>query len=249
MVAHYTWDEPAGIAALLTSERSFARTTDLAEIYGVAPWDGAGEPPLLPPGERPGLLTRAAFLATGSASTRPIKKGVVVRRRLLCDELPPPPANVNAMPPALRDDMTTRQVVEQLTEQPGTACAGCHSALINPLGFAFEGFDGLGRARSLENGMPIDTRSVPRVVPSDETVSTGPADLIQLMLDSGKLEACLARQYARFTLGRMEDVSRDAALIERLRARLVETARLRDMLREVALAPELRERSFDEAAP
>lgn len=249
MLDHYTWDEPAGVAALLTSERSFARTDDLASVYGIEPWDGSAQPPLLPPGQRPGLLTRAAFLATGTEGTRPIKKGVLVRTRLLCDALPPPPANVNAKPPALRDDMTTRQVVEQLTEQPGTACAGCHATQINPLGFAFEGFDGYGRARASEHGLAVDTRSVPRVTPDDERASTGPGDLMQLMLDSGKVEACVARQYARFTLGRMEDPARDAALLERLRASLVQTGQLRAMLRAIALAPELAERAFGEATP
>ena len=44
--------------------------------------------------------------------------------------------------------MTTREVVEALTEMPGTTCAGCHATLINPLGFATENFDALGRFRT-----------------------------------------------------------------------------------------------------
>ena len=44
--------------------------------------------------------------------------------------------------------MTTRESVEELTEMPGTVCAGCHLTAINPLGFATEGFDALGRFRT-----------------------------------------------------------------------------------------------------
>jgi Protein of unknown function (DUF1592)/Protein of unknown function (DUF1588)/Protein of unknown function (DUF1585) len=255
MVAYYTWTERAGVPELFTSELSFARDPDLAAIYGVAAWDGVSAPPQLPPGARPGLLTRALFLANGSANTRPIMKGVFIRRRMLCDDIPPPPAGVNATPPELRSDMTTRQVVESITEQPGSACAVCHAALINPLGFATEGFDALGRTRSeqalfAENGapagsLPVDTHSIPRVTPDDGSSSAGPADLAQLMLQSGKLEACLARNYFRFTYGRWENSASDGCVLERLRARLVETGSIAEMLKEVALTPEFRQRRFE----
>lgn len=255
MLAYYTWAEPMGLEALFTSERSFARGPELAHLYGTEPWDGSSGPPKLPAGQRPGILTRAWFLASGSASTRPILRGVFVRQRLLCDEIAPPPDNVNAVPPPLRSDKTTRQVVEDLTEQRGTACASCHATLINPLGFAFEGFDALGRARIEQRlfsgdgqplgALPVVTTSVPRVEPEDDSASSGPADLNGMLLQSGKLEACLARHYFRFTFGRYEDLARDGCALERLRTRLVESGRIRDMLEEAALLPELTQRRFE----
>jgi hypothetical protein len=255
MLAYYTWTDPAGAAALLTSELSFARSAELARLYGVEPWDGAATPPSLPAGERSGLLTRAWFLASGSASTRPIQRGVRVRRKLLCDDLAPPPANVAALLPAATAEKTTRQAIAELTEQPGTSCASCHASSINPLGFAFEGFDALGRARSEQRffhddgtyagALPVDTHTVPRITPSDERTASGPAELAALMVQSGKLEACLARNYFRFTFGRNEDVVRDGCALERLRARLTETGRIRDMLREAALLPQMRARRFE----
>jgi hypothetical protein len=255
LLAHYTWTDPGGMRELLTSDLSFARGEALARIYGVPPWDGSSAPPVLPVGERAGLLTRAWLLATGSASSRPIQRGVFVRRRLLCDELAPPPANVSALLPAVLADRTTRRAIEELTEQPGTACASCHASLINPLGFAFEGFDALGRVRTEQvsfdddgtrlGAWPVDTVTVPRVTPTDESISTGPADLMELMLDSGKLEACLARHYFRFTFGRHEDLARDGCALQRLHARLAESGRIRDMVQEAALLPELHERRFE----
>jgi len=255
MLAHYTWTEPGGIEELFGSELSFAKSPALAAIYGVEQWDGVSAPPPMPAGQRPGLLTRALFLATGSANTRPIKKGVFLRRNILCDELPPPPAGANAMLPELRPDMTTRQVVEGMTEQPGTNCAGCHATRINPLGFAFEGFDALGRFRTeqrlfdaagnLLGTLPVDTRSVPRVSADDLRPVAGAAELVRLMVESGKLEACLARNYFRFTFGRWEDVTRDGCVLERFRARLADSGQLRQLLKEAALSPEFRRRAFE----
>ena len=258
MLAYYTWTAPAGVEALFASELSFARAEDLAQLYGVEPWDGRVTPPALPRGERPGLLSRLWFLASGSANTRPIRRGVFIRRYLLCDELAPPPANANAVVPPLRMDQTTRQVVEELTEQPNTVCASCHATVINPLGFAFEGFDALGRVRAEQRlfnddgvevgALPIDTSTVPQVIAGDSRVSNGHEELIRLMLESGKIEACLARQYFRFTFGRYEDMAYDGCALERLRARLVESGRIRELLKEVALLPEMRQRRF-EAGP
>jgi hypothetical protein len=60
------------------------------------------------------------------------------------------------MPPELSPDATTREVVEGLTEQEGTACAGCHAVLINPLGYATENFDAVGRFRTEQGTRPVD---------------------------------------------------------------------------------------------
>jgi Protein of unknown function (DUF1588)/Protein of unknown function (DUF1592)/Protein of unknown function (DUF1595) len=256
MLTYYTWTEPAGVHEVFTSDLSFARGDDLARLYGVRPWNGSSAPPVLPAGERSGLLTRAWFLVSGSASTRPIQRGVFIRRKLLCDEVAPPPQSVNAgVPPPLATDKTTRQVVEALTEQPGTVCASCHASQINPLGFAFEELDALGRVQKkqrlfsnegLELGsLPIDATSLPRVTPEDESVSHGPDDLNRLMLRTGKIEACLARNYFRFTFGRHEDLSTDGCALERLRARLVQSGRIRAMIEEAGLLSQMQQRSFE----
>jgi hypothetical protein len=229
LLAYYTWTDPAGIEALLTSERSFTESTELANAYAAEP--------------RAGLLTRAWFLASGGPITRPIQRGVFIRRKLLCDDIAPPPANVSALLPAAREGKTTRQATEELTEQPGTACASCHASAINPLGFAFEGFDARGRTRVDEAGVAIDTSTVPQVTRGDTRSASGPHELVELMLASGKVEACLARNYFRFTFGRLEQLDSDGCALERLRARLADSGLIRDMLEEAALLPEMRERS------
>ena len=97
--------------------------------------------------------------------------------------------------------------------------------------------------------LPVDTRTVPQVVPGDPTVVDGPVELVQLLLASGKLEACLARQYFRFTFGRWEDLTRDGCALERLRTRLMESGSIRQMLEQVALDPAFKQRTFALQAP
>jgi hypothetical protein len=237
------------VVDLLTNRQSFAKDADLAGIYGIAPWNGMGDPPMLP-AERAGLLTRPAFLSTGTTGTRPIMKGVFIRETLLCDAIPPPPANAAATAIVITPAQTTRQTLVALTEASGTVCAGCHKALINPLGFASENFDGLGRARTQESfydttgklvgTKPVDTSSVPGVVAGDPASSTGIADVTQLIAKSDKVQACLAAKYFRFAFRRIE-TAKDTDAITGL-AQLAKTGTLGDLFMGVALRPEFKQR-------
>jgi hypothetical protein len=254
LVRHFTWDVPGTFDDLLSTDQAFPRGAELAKLYGVPAWSGTGAAPSFPAGTRPGLLTRAAFLATGSANTRPVMKGVFVRETMLCDQLPAAPDGVAANPPDLDGKLSTRQVVEGLTERAGTACTTCHASLINPIGFATEGFDALGRQRTDQRlfdtagrevgRAPVNTRSIPQITAGDMTPSNGPADLMRLMGGSGKAHACFARQYVRFTFARWENVSTDGCLLEGLRKPLASKGSLADVLKAVALAPEFQQRSF-----
>jgi hypothetical protein len=254
LVDFFIWNRMGSMDDLLTTELSFNKGPNLAKIYGVAPWDGVSTPPSFASGQRPGLLTRALFLTSGSANTRPIMKGVFIRRNVLCDDIPPPPPGADAMAPQLSPDMTTRQVVEELTEKSGTVCAGCHLGAINPLGFATEGFDALGRYRTEQRlfdvsgaeigTRPVDTRSVPGVATGDVAPSSGPSDLARLIAKSGKANACLARNYFRFTYGRWENLALDGCTLEGLRKRLDGGGHLGDLLKEAVLLPAFRRRAF-----
>ncbi|MDX2021568.1 MAG: DUF1592 domain-containing protein [Deltaproteobacteria bacterium] len=255
MFQYYTWEKPAGVKELLTSELSFAKTADMAKIYGVSAWNGQGNPPSLPAGERPGFLTRAAFLATGLVNTRPVMKGVYIRNSVLCDTIPPPPPGAGNTP-VDTTNRTTRQAVELITQQDGTTCKGCHESLINGLGFATEDFDALGRHRSQEvqfdstgkelRRLDINTKAIPRVFDSDEREVSGARELMDRIVESGKAQACLARNYFRYTFARWEDTKNDTdnCALERLRTSLNGNGSLKDMFRTVALAPEFKQRKI-----
>jgi hypothetical protein len=238
---------------LLTTNYSFATSPELAKIYGIAPWDGTSEPPQFPAGQRPGFLTRAAFLTSGMVNTRPIMKGVFIRRYILCDNLPDPPMNASNTP-IDTSNKTSRQAVEGITEQDGTSCASCHKTYLNALGFATENFDGLGRLRSEQTlydaagnvtaQIPIDNQVIPHVVPGDERSAMGMPDLVNMINESGKAQACFARNYFRFTFRRMDDPASDGCALEQLREKVM-TGSLSEAFRDVALTEQFRSRHFE----
>ena len=247
--ASWTVANGGTLSDLLTNRMSFAKDADLAALYGVAAWNGQGTPPTLP-ASRAGLLTRPAFLSTGTINTRPIMKGVFIRTTLLCDNIPPPPANAANTPIVLTGNQTTRELVQTITEQTGTVCQSCHQSLINPLGFSSENFDGLGRERTQQTfyddagkvtGMKaVDTTTVPRAKADDMTMSKGMADLTQLIVKSGKVEPCLATRLFRFAFRRVE-TSIDADAIAGL-TQLAQSGKLVDMFKGVAMRPEFKQR-------
>jgi hypothetical protein len=179
-------------------------------------------------------------------------KGVLIRERLLCDHLNPPPANAASQLPDLSGEKTTRELVQTVTEAPSTPCAGCHTKQINPLGFATEGFDALGRVRTKQDlydakggvvaSKPVDTTSIPRVWTTDETPSAGPQDLTSMLIDSGKVEACFAREYVRYAEARAENDDTDGCQLETLRKTLAEGQSIKEALRRSALLPQFRQR-------
>mgnify|MGYP000001376857 CR=1 FL=1 len=256
MAQYYTWAGEGSMADLLSSERSFARSKELADIYGTPVWDGQGDPPAFPAEqERVGIFTRAGFVATGLVTTRPIIKGAHMRQSWLCDQIPPPdPGATNT--PQDTVNRSTREAVELITEQDGTTCKSCHLTLTNHIGFATESFDGLGRYRTQEmvfdagkngNGtVPVNTTAIPQIISDDMTEVTGPAGLMKLVRDSGKVEACFAKHYFRYTFARLEDETRDGCALEQLRASIASKgAKLHDLFKEATFMPEFKTRLIE----
>jgi hypothetical protein len=214
----------ATLDALLTDSRQFTQNAELAALYEAPAWDGTSEPAALP-AARSGLLTRAAFLANDSANTRPVMKGLRIRTALLCDAIPAPPGNLMVTTPELAADATTRQQVENLTEQPGSSCQGCHAAM-NPLGYVSEGFDALGRVRTHQqlfdmNGNPtsapaVNTASTPRIEFEDPSVMPDIAAVTTRMAESRRFDSCFARQYFRYSFQRAENLTADACALRTL---------------------------------
>ena len=248
----YHFDRDDSYAAWFQSPYSFALSPELAGLYGTAPWNGQGEPPRFRPGERAGLITRAALLATGTANTRPIMKGVFLRKRVLCDHLDPPLTSQANSPPQLSPTLTTREVVEALTEQEGTACASCHKYQINPLGFLTESYDALGRFRSEQvllsatgevlGKKPVRTAGVPRIEVSDTRPVRDASELAARMLENGKAQDCFSRQFMRFALGREPTTAADEQLRAALTRALREQHGLRSVLRSYALSDTFKSR-------
>lgn len=239
---------------VLTTRDSFAQDPRLAEIYGVPAWDGQGVPPQLDPARRSGLLTRAGLLVTSDGSTNPFRRGAFLRRLVLCQGIPAPPADLppDALtPPDPSPGATTREAFEAKVQS--SECAGCHIQF-SPLGYAMETFDGLGRFRAEEH-LVTSEGDVFGYAPIDDTVSTavdvgnetidGAVDLSDRIAESRSAHRCLSRQYFRYAYRRSETAS-DTCTIERWTDDVAQGRPLREWLREVALDPRFRQRVLED---
>jgi Protein of unknown function (DUF1592)/Protein of unknown function (DUF1588)/Protein of unknown function (DUF1585)/Protein of unknown function (DUF1595)/Protein of unknown function (DUF1587) len=155
-----------------------------------------------PPGNpRGGLLGQGSILTLTSYPTRtsPVLRGKFVLENLLASPPPPPPPDVPALvadtPPegqkrSLRDAMAAHRADPK--------CAGCH-AQMDPIGFALEQFDAVGRWRDNEGGLPINATSTL----ADGTELTGVAGVKALILkDPERFVTALTEKLLMYALGR-----------------------------------------------
>jgi hypothetical protein len=227
------------LRALLTSQDTFV-DAPLAGLYGVDPPAGAGFAQVkLDAKQRAGILTQSAFLSIFGKATRsaPILRGVFVRERLLCAPLPPPPANAAVIPPDLPSPTTTRAFFEDLTASD--KCMACHQQ-INPIGFGFESYDGIGRYRTTEKGFPVDASGA--LTAGDQAGPfDGAVELAGKLADSEDVHRCLATQWLRFRFGRVFG-PHDRRIVDQLDADLAKEG---GKLRALALALARSEALYD----
>ena len=168
--------------------------------------------------KRGGALTLGALLGAHAHSNEssPVRRGVFVRHQLLCQSLPSPPENLNVMPPGLDPSLTTRARFQKHSSD--AACAGCHKS-IDPVGFGFERYDGVGAYRETEAGMPIDgsgeVLGLESLDGTDRRPFDGPVQLGAIIAASPNAQACFARQLYRYARGG-EAGGRDACAIKKL---------------------------------
>ena len=133
----------------------------MAKFYGVAGIEGESWRRIegIQQHGRGGILGLAATLAkqSGASRTSPILRGNWVCEVLLGEKLPRPPKDVPQLADTVPDGLTERQMIERHSSD--AACAKCHQR-VDPLGFALEGFDAIGRRREQnQTGIAIDTRT------------------------------------------------------------------------------------------
>lgn len=122
----------------------------LAPLYGVQlPADAPFRRVRLDDGRRAGVLSHPymASVLSYAAATSPIHRGVFLARSVMGNVLKPPQEAVTPLAPDLHPDLSTRERVALQTSS--VACQTCHT-MINPLGFALEEFDPIGRYRTIE---------------------------------------------------------------------------------------------------
>ncbi len=150
--------EDRGVVNLLTADHTYLNER-LARHYGIPYVYGSHfrRVNVDDKSMRGGLLRQGSVLTVTSYATRtsPVIRGKWVLENILGTPPPPPPTNV----PALKDNTVSSMlsVRERLAEhRKNVACAGCHK-LMDPVGFALENYDAVGRWRMFEEGRPVDS--------------------------------------------------------------------------------------------
>jgi hypothetical protein len=182
----------------------------LALHYGLPVPKGGGfhKVRLGPESHRGGLLTQAAFLSLTSDGIRhrPVHRGALVLESMFGKTPPPPPPNVEPLEPTPADSPKATVRMQLAAHAKNAVCASCHSR-IDPLGFAFDNFDAVGRWRERE-AVGTGTGDHPRVDASGKlpngTTFDGPEAFKSLLLsDVDRFAEALTAQLATFALRRM----------------------------------------------
>jgi hypothetical protein len=220
-----------GLGELLTAPYTFVNSR-LAALYGVPAPAGTDFAKVnLDATQRGGLYTQIGFLAKNANDdqTQPILRGVHLNRHVLCVAVPPPPPNVDTKAPPVTPAMTTRQHFEQLTS--AAECQGCHGALINPLGFAFENYDSLGRFRTTEGNFPVDAAAAYPFREGKKTFNNA-VELMKIIAASDEANTCYARNLFAYFYGRepVQSAPADQALIAELARRSRQGASVKSMI-------------------
>jgi len=215
----HLFQENGSVLSLLDADYTFVNGP-LAKHYGLD-WKGSGWQRVdgLRAKGRGGILGFGSTLAkqSGASRTSPILRGNWLSEVVLGERLPRPPKGVPILPEETPQGLTERQLIERHSSDE--QCAGCHQR-IDPFGFALEGFDAIGRARSQDSaGLLIDTRTR---LPGGTAIE-GLAGLRSYLMNTRGDD--FLRQFSRkllgYALGRSVQLSDQpliAAMVTRLKA-------------------------------
>jgi hypothetical protein len=203
--------EHLGVKDILTTSFGFMGP-GMAKLYGISHTEsGMIEQDLGP--QRVGFFSQLPFLTLNglNGDPDPIHRGTSINLDMLCAPLGPPAAELPPIPP-LEPNQTNRERISNLTDGCGGAC---HKKLINPIGFAFEHFDGMGQYRDTENDdLPIDSSGTYDFSEGTKTFPDA-AGLMRAMASGKQAHLCYAKKLASFSLQR-DIVESDIALVSAL---------------------------------
>ncbi len=186
---------------------------------------------------RAGLLSHISLLALYSHPGRgsPTLRGKFVREVLLCQDVPPPPGDIDFTDFADADTMTLPTARDRLAVHVSNpACAGCH-LLMDPIGLGLEKMDGIGALRETENGAEIDTSGDVNGAKFADAKGLGRA-----LSRDPLLGPCFVANYFRYAVGR-EIADGERAYLDYMTSRLERSGyTLRELLRMIVLGDAFR---------
>lgn len=193
-------EEKGNVQSLLTAPYTYVDGA-LATYYGFGAASGTDFVRVTRPANwGVGLLGQGSLLAVqaNGLTTSPTRRGFLVRTRLLCGAVPPPPAVVGPIPPPTATQ-TTRQRYEQQHEA-NPSCGGCH-AMMDHIGFALEHLDSAGRYRDTENGFAIDDSGSISGTSAGELKVKGPSELASALAGLPEVSDCVSAYLGAYALG------------------------------------------------
>jgi hypothetical protein len=229
---HLVWND-LNFMEFFTADYTFV-SSDLARLYGLPTPAGEFAKVSYPHDSgRSGVLGHGSFLVLTSkpAETSPTARGLFVRNHFLGHEVPPPPAGVNTVLPAVTENtpLTNRQRLD--VHLNSEACANCHR-LIDPIGLGLEQYNAIGvfqekfqlqfgSRRGGDNGgrqpttvtLDLDTSGFIQGIENSEFKT--PKELGRLLAESPACQRCIVKQLFRYALGRAE-TPQDQPVLEAL---------------------------------
>ncbi len=189
------WSEKSDFRELLLADHVYLNDR-LAKFFDVKFEDDGQKfvPVELNEGQRAGILTHPYLMTLNAheAESSPIHRGVFVVRGLLGHALKPPPEAVAPLPADLHPGLTTRERV--ILQTKSASCMTCH-VMINPLGFAFEKFDAVGRYREKDRNKPINDAGSYHTRSGEEKTFDGARDLAEFLAQSPETHSAFAEQF------------------------------------------------------
>ena len=220
LLARVLEEEGQAWSSLFTSTETFV-TPELAAHYGMSDVSAAGWTPYSNE-QRAGVLSHASMLSLSSRKgneTSPTIRGKFIATQLLCWHIPEPPADVNTDDPPQATETSCKSEEYEVHADKSTGCFNCH-ALMDPIGFGLERFDGHGVYREMEYGntsCSIDGQGDLEGVPF-----SGARELGAKMIESGSLTRCGVKQFIHFATGRTPDAE-EAPMVANLHQAFLES--------------------------
>jgi hypothetical protein len=204
------WQSDGKLDTLLTAPVSFVNQM-LAPIYGLTGITGDTlQQVSLDPTQRAGIVTQAALMTVLGKADRssPVLRGKFVREKFFCQAVAPPPQNIVITPPPVMPGVSTREMFTMhSTVEP---CKSCHT-LMDPIGFGFENYNGIGQWRTTDQGQTVNASGTVSGTDVDGTFD-GAVDLAHKLAASPDVRDCVATEWFRYAMGRGESTADDCAL-------------------------------------
>lgn len=215
----------------------------LALHYGLPQPTGAGfqKVKLRPEDHRGGLLTQSSILSLTSDGTRhrPVHRGVWVSEAIFGKTPPPPPPNVEPLEPTPVNAPKATIRMQLDAHATHSVCASCHRN-IDPLGFAFDNYDAIGRWRTEERvsaGKGADPPVNATGKLADGRTFNGPDEFKQLLVaDIDRVAEAFVESLATFALRRVMTIDDTDKIRAIAQASKADDYRLRSLIENFVLS-------------